>query len=84
MLLFNPCRNDFAPHSLAVTPTRIFVEGAIKALREASKQSKNIILDDLAAQVDCNREDLSFLIEAQCPATDMDIALPDFRAALMA
>jgi hypothetical protein len=83
MLLFNPSRQDVKPHVLAASPTRIFVNGAVKALSEAPPQRQNLILEDLADQIDCDRDALSFLISPPKSAADIDIAVPDFSAALM-
>jgi len=84
MILFNPCLNNFEPRRLAVTPKRLFVEGAIKALWDTASSHRDIILSDLAVQAGCDIDDLTFLIETRQTESDVDIAVPDFRAVLTA
>lgn len=83
MLLFNQAIIDYEPYSIMPCSVRLFVEGAIAALKTASPHREHIILSDLAQQIECDIEALSFLITPMGKNVAEDIAVPDFQTVLM-
>jgi len=83
MLLFNQAIIDYEPYSIMPCPVRLFVEGAIAALKTASPHCEHIILSDLAQQIGCDIEALSFMIRPMETNAAEDIAVPDFQTVLM-
>jgi len=83
MLLFHQTSLDYEPYSIMPSPVRLFVESAIVALKTATPQGEYIILSDLAEQIGCDIEALSFLIRPSKAYTADDIAVPDFQTVLM-
>ncbi len=84
MRLWNINLTHKQPYLRMRTPTRLFVEGAVKALEDAPTTHKTVILNDIATEINCDPESLWFLIHDGSADIENDIAVPDFRTRLMA
>ena len=74
------------PVELKPCSTRLFVEGAVKALKGTNDAQREIILRDLAEHVGCDLIALNFMVD-RANVRDGDIhesliSMPDFRESL--
>ena len=80
MKLFYQSYQDFDIVATDISPTRMFVLGALEALRGAVSTERHTILNDLATQIDCEPDALTFLF---CDiVSDDDLAVPCFHTHL--
>ena len=74
------------PVELTPCSTRLFVEGAVKALKGTNKAQHDIILRDLAEHVGCDPLALNFMIDTANIHDDetheCQITMPNFRKSL--
>ena len=79
--LFNHLQQDLELVSVKVCPTRLFVIGAARALKDSAPNWQGIILQDLASQIGCDHQELDFLVQER--NLDSNINFPNFGDALI-
>ncbi|MEP6344032.1 MAG: hypothetical protein ABJ275_12030 [Maricaulaceae bacterium] len=64
------------------TPIKKFVSGAERVLETCSPIQRRRVVSDLARQINCNPQDLRFMISE--PVKEDDVVFPDFQRMLTA
>jgi len=82
MKLFYQSYQDFDIVTTDISQTRMFVMGALEALKFSAQSERSTIIKDLASFVGCDPEALGFLFTQS--AIEDDIAVPNFTDILTA
>ena len=64
------------------TPIKKFVSGVERVIDTGAPQHHQQVMDDLAVQINCDPQDLYFMLSN--PVKEEDIVFPDFQQTLIA